>query len=251
MHAERDERGIATGFYMVPMSINDRLQKVRIEIKTAAESAGRDPSDVRLVAVSKTHPAERVREAIAAGVRFLGENKVQEGLRKIDEIEEKVEWHLIGHLQKNKVRKAVRAFDVIETVDSVSLARRIDRIAREEKVKGLGVFLQVDLGGEVTKFGISETELEEAASILADSDILRFEGLMTIPPYFEDPENVRQFFRKLRETRDRLRSKGFFGDSKGDLSMGMSHDFRVAIEEGATIVRIGTAIFGEREQTGV
>ncbi len=234
---------------MVSVNIEDRLGNVLEEIRSAAESAGRDPGEIRLVAVSKTHAADKVREAIAAGVKVLGENKVQEGLSKIGEIGDQAEWHLIGHLQKNKVRKAVRAFDVIETVDSVALAKRIDRIAGEEGIKELRTLIQVDLAGEESKFGIAEDGLDEAAAVLSASDSVLFEGLMAIPPYFENPEDVRPFFRRLREMRDRLQAKNLFSRAKGELSMGMSHDFKVAIEEGATLVRIGTAIFGPREQS--
>lgn len=229
------------------MSITKRYQKVAEEVRSAAVSAGNAGSSVKLIAVTKSHSAEMVREAIAAGAVCLGENKVQEGLSKIEEIgSEGVEWHLIGHLQKNKVRKAVAGFDVIHTVDSLELAKRIERIAGEES-RAIRVFIQVDLAGEKSKSGVSEGGMFEMADFLKQASNLEFEGLMTIPPYFEDPEEVRPYFKQLRELRDELREEGIFTSKQGELSMGMSHDFRVAIEEGATHVRIGTAIFGARE----
>lgn len=229
------------------MTISDRFKSVSARVSEAAVAAGRNASDVQLIAVSKTHPPEIIREAIAAGASVFGENKVQEGIIKVAEIgNEGVEWHLIGHLQKNKVRKAVQSFDVIHTVDSLKLAKRIDRIAGEDLAKPLRVLAQVDLASEKTKFGIGEGALDELAEYIGGAEHLDFRGLMTIPPFFEDPEDVRPYFAKLREIRDRLSDDGLFSASRGELSMGMSHDFRVAIEEGATMVRVGTAIFGER-----
>ncbi len=217
-------------------------------ILSASHRAGRDPKDVKLVAVSKTHPASVLREAIDAGVSVFGENKVQEAESKILEIgREKAEWHLIGHLQSNKARKAVQLFDVIQSVDSLELAERLERICIEESRSGLSVFVQVDLAGEETKSGIPEFELAELVEFLRDCECLKFEGLMLLPPFSEDPEAARPYFEKLRKIRDRLVSIGAFSNSHGELSMGMSHDFEVAIEEGATVVRVGTAIFGERE----
>jgi pyridoxal phosphate enzyme (YggS family) len=200
-----------------------------------------------LVAVSKTHPAEVLRSASAAGVTVFGENKVQEAEAKIVEIgRDAAEWHLIGHLQSNKARKAVQLFDVIQSLDSVELAKRLERICIEEGRSELPVFVQVDLAGEETKSGIEENDVPELVEYLRGCENLRFDGLMTVPPYFEDPEAVRPYFRRLREIRDKLLSQNAFANGKGELSMGMSHDFEVAIEEGATVVRVGTAIFGER-----
>lgn len=222
-------------------SIAENLAAVNARIAAAAGRAGRKPGEIKLVAVSKTHPAEVLREAIEAGVGVFGENKVQEAEGKIGEIgREAAEWHLIGHLQSNKARKAVQLFDVIHTVDSVELAARLERICDEEGRESLSALVQVDLAGEVTKSGIAEADLPELADYLRSCKRLKFDGLMIIPPYFEEPEATRGYFRRLREIRDRV-------IPGGELSMGMSHDFEVAIEEGATIVRVGTAIFGERD----
>ena len=230
------------------MSISDRLKLVFHDIETAAVSAGRNPKEINLIAVSKTHPVESIREAIAAGASTFGENKVQEGVSKtVELVDAPVEWHLIGHLQKNKARKAVSHFDVIQTVDSLKLAKRLDRIAGEERSDPLAVFAQVDLAGEKSKYGIPVEEMDEMTDFLVECKFLDFRGLMIIPPYFEDPEAVRPYFARLRELRDEMRDKGIFSADGGDLSMGMSHDFRVAIEEGATYIRVGTAIFGARQ----
>lgn len=221
---------------------------VQARIEIAARSAGRDPSEIRLVAVSKTHPVSAIRAAIDAGVSTIGENRVQEAEAKISEVgRESAEWHLIGHLQSNKARKAVRLFDVIQSVDSVELAARLDRVCRDAGRESLRVFVQVDLAGEETKSGIPAGGVPTIVQKLKLLPRLRFEGLMLIPPYFEDVEQTRPFFRRLRELRDELANQGAFGARSGELSMGMSHDLEVAIKEGATLVRIGTAIFGERE----
>jgi len=197
--------------------------------------------------VSKTHPASVVMDAIAAGISIFGENKVQEAEDKITEIgRSRAEWHLIGHLQSNKARKAVQLFDVIHSVDSVELAERLERICIEEGRKALPVFVQVDLAGEETKSGIAEADLPEIVEFLRGCQRLRFSGLMVLPPFFDEPEATRPFFIRLREIRDALVAQNAFTDRRGELSMGMSHDFEVAVEEGATVVRVGTAIFGER-----
>ncbi len=223
------------------------LKGIRERIRQAALRSGRDPAAVKLVAVSKTHPASTVREAIDAGVTVFGENKVQEADPKIAEIgREDAKWHLIGHLQSNKARKAVQLFDVIESLDSVDLAKRLERICVEEGRSVLPVLVEVDLAREATKSGIAEVELPELVAVLQDCVCLRFDGLMVLPPFFEDPEAARPFFQRLRAIRDGLLADGAFGTGTGELSMGMSHDFEVAIEEGATIVRVGTAIFGDR-----
>lgn len=229
-------------------TFEQRLQEVNSRIATACRSVGRDPSEVTLVAVSKTHPAEAVEAAISAGVKVFGENKVQEGLGKIEAIGKgRCEWHLIGHLQKNKVRKAVLGFDVIQTVDSASIAERMDRIAEEQGIEDLRVMVQVDLGREATKSGVYIEDLDEVVDAVVGCSVLRLTGLMTIPPYFGNVEEVRPYFRQLSEIRDQLRERGAFGDDAGELSMGMSHDFETAIEEGATVVRVGTALFGARQ----
>jgi pyridoxal phosphate enzyme (YggS family) len=172
---------------------------------------------------------------------------VQEADRKIAELgRDAAEWHLIGHLQSNKARKAVQLFDVIHSVDSVELATRLERICLEEGREMLSVFVQVDLSGEETKSGIRESEAQPLIEFLRGCERLRFDGLMVLPPFFEDAEATRPYFVRLRETRDRLASEGAFNGRPGELSMGMSHDLEVAIQEGATVVRVGTAIFGER-----
>lgn len=230
-------------------TLRERLQNVRRRIEAAAVRSHRAPEGVRLVVVSKTHPPELVRQAIEAGASDFGENRVQEAADKIEVIgRERARWHLIGHLQANKARRAVTLFDLIHSVDTAALARRLDRLCAEEKRDVLPVLIQVDLAGEAAKSGASEEELPELVSILTACEYLQLEGLMTLPPFFENPEDARPYFRRLRELRDALHARGDFGAGKGELSMGMSHDYEAAIEEGATIVRVGTAIFGTRQQ---
>ena len=228
-------------------SLVENLSSVRERIARAAARVGRNAGEIKLVAVSKTHPVNVLNEALRAGISVFGENKVQEAESKILEIgREKAEWHLIGHLQSNKARKAVQLFDVIHSVDSIELATRLERICVEEDRAGLSVFVQVDLALEETKSGIAESELAPLVDHLRGCGRLSFDGLMILPPYFDNADDVRPFFRRLREIRDRLASADAFGKRQGELSMGMSHDFEIAIEEGATVVRVGTAIFGER-----
>jgi PLP dependent protein len=230
-----------------PKGLRERLASVRSRVHQAAAKSGRSVDEIHLIAISKTHPADSLRSAIEEGVTDLGENRVQEAESKIAELgRHAARWHLVGHLQPNKARRAVKLFDLIHSLDSVSLARRLDRICAEENRAELPVLVQVDLGSEDTKSGISEEGLPELVRSFADCPRLRFAGLMTLPPFFEDPEGVRPYFRRLRELRDEIQKEGFFGSVRGELSMGMTHDFEVAIEEGATMLRIGTAIFGER-----
>ena len=223
-----------------------RLQAVRDRIAAACARAGRAPSEVTLVGVSKTHPPEAVREAFAAGLRDFGENRVQEAEAKADALADLraagLRWHLVGHLQGNKANKAAALFDVVHSVDGASLGERLDRAA-SEKGRVLPVLVQVDLAGEVTKFGLEETSLFATLESLRALSSLRVEGLMVLPPYLDDPEATRPFFQRLRALRDQAVSRGLCGSQ---LSMGMSHDFEVAIEEGATLVRVGTAVFGQR-----
>ncbi|HUR96719.1 MAG TPA: YggS family pyridoxal phosphate-dependent enzyme [Pyrinomonadaceae bacterium] len=226
------------------------LESIRTRISEAAARAGRDPGEIKLVAVSKTHPAAVVEEAIDAGVSVFGENKVQEADDKITQIgRDRAEWHLIGHLQSNKARRAVQLFDVIHSIDSVELATRLERICVEENRAALSVFVQVDLAREETKSGIPESDLPELVSYLGACDRLRFDGLMILPPYFESAEDARPYFKRLGAIRDDLVARGAFANEVGELSMGMSHDFETAIAEGATVVRVGTAIFGERTKS--
>jgi pyridoxal phosphate enzyme (YggS family) len=227
--------------------ISERVAAVRERIARAAERASRPPADVTLVAVSKTHPTEAVRAAFAAGVRDFGENRVQEAEPKIAGTSDLAgaRWHLVGHLQSNKVRRAAALFGLVQSIDSVELAERLARAGEESgrEVRGL---VEVDLAGEATKYGLPEAELLPALQALRGRAGLRLEGLMLLPPLLEDPEALRPFFRRLRALRDRALGEGFI--AAGELSMGMSHDFEAAVEEGATLVRVGTAIFGERRQ---
>lgn len=230
-------------------TIIERLAAVRERLKASAVRCGRLPEEITLVAVSKTHPGLAVREAIAAGVTDFGENRVQEAETKIPEVgRDAARWHLIGHLQSNKARRAVELFDVIHSLDSVTLARRLDRLCVELDRRELPVLIQVDLGQEPTKTGIEEKDLPELIQAAGQCERLRLIGLMTLPPFFDQAEKARPFFRRLRELRDDLQRHGAFEDRKGELSMGMTHDFEIAIEEGATLVRVGTAIFGPREK---
>ena len=227
--------------------MRERLAEVRRRIEASAQRAGRGAAEITLIAVSKTHPPELLRRAIEAGARDLGENRVQEADAKIVELgRDAARWHLIGHLQANKARRAVLLFDLIHSLDSVALARRLDNLCQELGRDELPVLIQVDLGGEATKSGVGESELPELIEAVLACRHLRLTGLMTLPPFFENVELVRPFFRRLRELRDELGGRGVFGEGAGELSMGMSHDYEVAIEEGATMVRVGTAIFGER-----
>jgi pyridoxal phosphate enzyme (YggS family) len=227
--------------------LGPRLARIRAQIEAAALKCGRSPREVTLIAISKTHPAWLVRAAVELGVTDIGENRVQEAEQKINEVgRAAARWHLVGHLQANKARRAVQLFDVIHSLDSPELARRLDRLCGEQGRQSLPVLIQVDLGHEETKSGIDEGELPKLVDALKGLERIQPIGLMTLPPFFDDPEQARPFFRKLRELRDELASQGLFGDGKGELSMGMTHDFEVAIEEGATMVRVGTAIFGAR-----
>ena len=228
-------------------TIAENLQAIHSRIEAACSTSGRDLNNVKLIAVSKTHATDTIREAVTAGCTIFGENKVQEAEGKIAELgRNAAEWHLVGHLQSNKARRAVELFDVIHSLDSVELADRLERICIEDNRSSLPVLVQVDLAGEQTKSGINESELDTLVERLVRCERLRFTGLMVLPPFFDDPEATRPYFVRLREIRDRLADQNVFSDGRGELSMGMSHDFEVAIEEGATMVRVGTAIFGER-----
>jgi pyridoxal phosphate enzyme (YggS family) len=227
--------------------MQERLAAVRERIARAAARAGRRTDEVTLVAVSKTFPASAVREAFAAGLRDFGENKVQEAEAKSGELADLraqgARFHLVGHLQSNKAKKAAATFDRIHSVDSAELGARLDSAAGELG-KTLHVLVQVDLGREETKFGLGEERLLPTLEALRGLRSVRVDGLMTLPPAGEDPESARPFFRRLREHRDVARRADLL--QGGELSMGMSHDLEVAIEEGATFVRVGTALFGDR-----
>jgi pyridoxal phosphate enzyme (YggS family) len=223
-----------------------RLADVRRRMDAAAARGGRAPGLITLIAVSKTCPVGLVRGAYAAGQADFGENKVQEGLQKIAEAAEtRIRWHLIGHLQSNKARKAAAHFDWIHSVDSVELLRRLDEGAKAAG-RTPGVLIQVDLAREPTKYGAVADEVKAIIEAGLRCEAVRLHGLMVLPPLLEDPEAVRPWFRQLRETRDRFVASGVPAERLAHLSMGMSHDFEVAIEEGATMVRVGTAIFGPR-----
>jgi pyridoxal phosphate enzyme (YggS family) len=226
--------------------ISERLARVREQIARAAERAGRDAEKVTLIAVSKTFDPATVQQAVDAGMQDLGENRVQEAVPKAGQIRGDVRWHLIGHLQSNKARQAVETFAFIHTIDSKDLAERLDRIAGELDRKPK-VLIQVDLAHEPTKSGADESELASIIETLDEAQYLEFQGLMVLPPFFELPEQTRPYFRRLREILEGLNNNRSPERKLTELSMGMSHDFEVAIEEGATMVRVGTAIFGSRE----
>lgn len=229
------------------MSIAQSLARIRDRIDSAARSAGRDPSSVRLVAVSKTFPIDAVREAWEAGHRDFGENRVQEALQKIGASADlNIRWHLLGHLQSNKARKAAPAFAVIQSVDSLDLLEKLDRAAAEAGTSP-DLLVQVDLAREATKFGAPPAEAREILEAARRCQAARVTGLMTLPPAPDTQEDARPWFRQLRELRDRWLAEGVPPDMLAELSMGMSQDFEVAVQEGATIVRVGTAIFGSRD----
>ncbi len=228
------------------MTIQDNLQAINDRIAAACARAGRDPAAVRLVAVSKTKPAAMIDEAAAAGQRLFGESYAQEFAAKADEVRLPVEWHFIGGLQTNKVKYLRSKVALIHSVDRLSLAREIDR-QWAKLGRSVDVLLQVNLGGEETKSGTEAADLEELARQVARLPNLRIRGLMTLPPWFDDAEEVRPFFRQLRQLAEGLEKLAIPGVEMRELSMGMSHDFEVAVEEGATLVRVGTAIFGERQ----
>ena len=223
-----------------------RLAEIRERIANAAGRTGRRPDDVRLIAVSKTHPIDAVRAAADAGQLDFGENKVQEALQKIAQsTDTRLRWHLIGHLQSNKARKAAQAVGSIHAIDSIELLNRVDQAAREAG-RTIDVLIQVDLALEETKHGAPVEALPALVDAAAACTAARLTGLMLLPPIAENPEDARPWFARLRVLRDTLVASGTPADRLRELSMGMSHDFEVAVEEGATMVRVGTAIFGER-----
>jgi PLP dependent protein len=234
------------------MLIPHNIRSIRERIRTAAGRAGRSASDVLLMAVTKTHPPERIREAHAAGLRVFGENRVQEFAGKAAALADlaDVEWRMIGHLQTNKAGKAAELFHAVDSVDSLKLAEKLDAAARNQNKK-LPVLIEVNVGGETGKSGVApdSRELDELLLAAPRLEALQFRGLMTVPPYTENPEAARPFFRRLRELRNSLAERKLAAVFWDELSMGMSHDFEVAIEEGSTCIRVGTAIFGERPRT--
>jgi pyridoxal phosphate enzyme (YggS family) len=228
-------------------AIAGRLEALRRRIAEAALAAGRRPEEVALVAVSKRQPVELIAAAFAAGQRVFGENRVQEAAGKIGRLPPEAEWHLIGPLQSNKVKTAAGLFAAVHSVDRSKIALALDRERSASGAGRLPILLEVHLGGEESKHGFDPATLVEEAKPLFALRSVEVAGLMCIPPYFEDPHEVRPFFHQLRELRDRLAELPDAGEFRGLLSMGMSHDFEVAIAEGATHVRVGTALFGERQ----
>jgi len=227
------------------INIEANLNRVKNEIAQAAQISGRNMTDIELVAVTKTHPAEIVREAVDAGQLVFGESKVQEARAKIPLLPSNIRWHLIGHLQKNKIRHAFPLFEMIHSVDSLELAQAIDRIAHEDGLHPR-ILLEVNVAGEGSKFGFKATTLRAELESLLLLPRLSIEGLMCIPPLAEEAETSRNYFVELRELRDALEQE--FQVKLPHLSMGMTNDYSVAVEEGATLVRVGTAIFGERHK---
>src|SRR6266513_2907109 len=225
------------------MGITENLERVRERIMQAAVKAGRSTSDIELVAITITHPAEKVREALGTGQTLFGESRVQEARAKILELPSNLRWHFVGHLQKNKIRHALPLFEMIHSVDSLALAEDVNRIAEEEGLHPR-VLLEVNVAGEGSKFGFHPEKLRNEMEALLALPRLSIEGLMTIPPIAEEAEASRKYFVQLRELRARLQTE--FHVDLAQLSMGMTEDFVVAVEEGATLVRIGTAIFGQR-----
>jgi hypothetical protein len=231
------------------MSITENIAAIHDRIAAAAKRAGRAPEQITLMAVSKTHPPERIREAYQAGLRVFGENRVQEFAGKVTALTDlpDAEWHLIGHLQTNKAAKAAELFSAVDSVDSIKLAEKLDASARGFG-KQLPVLIEINVGGEVAKTGLApdSRELEELLLAAPRLEAFKFRGLMAVPPFTDDPEGARPYFRSLRELRDTIAARKLSGVGMEILSMGMSHDFEVAIEEGSSCVRVGTAIFGER-----
>jgi pyridoxal phosphate enzyme (YggS family) len=231
------------------MAISENIAAVRERLAAAARRAGRSPEEIALMAVSKTHPPERIREAHAAGLRLFGENRVQEFSGKAAALAAlaEVEWHMIGHLQTNKAGRAAELFAAVDSVDSVKLAEKLDGAARALNNK-LSVLIEINVGGEAAKSGLAPDshELEELLLAAPQLEALEFRGLMTVPPLAADPSEARPYFRKLRELRDTISTRKLPAIGMNVLSMGMSHDFELAIEEGSTCVRLGSAIFGER-----
>ncbi len=231
------------------MPITENVAVVHERIARAVKRAGRRTEDIALMAVSKTNPPENIRAAYDAGLRLFGENRVQEFAGKAEALRDlhDAEWHMIGHLQTNKAARTAELFHAVDSVDSLKLAEKLDAAARNLGRK-LNVLVEINVGGETAKSGVApdSQDLEELLSAAPRLEALRFRGLMTVPPFADDPEGARPYFRKLRELRDTIAARNLSAVSMDQLSMGMSHDFETAIEEGSTCVRVGTAIFGER-----
>ncbi len=231
-------------------ALAERIASVRQRIDDAARRSGREPGSVRLVAVSKFRTVEEIEEAIGAGATDIGESRVQEAENKRRRLAGSgLTWHLVGRLQSNKAKKAVQIFDIIHSISTLDMARRVDRLARDQNTTQ-PVLIQVQVAEEERKQGLPMSELYADLELMAELTNLRVQGLMALPPYMPDPEEARPSFARLRELRDTARARGLVGPAFTELSMGMSHDFEVAVEEGATLVRVGTALFGERPASG-
>jgi hypothetical protein len=228
------------------MSIKENIEKIREIIYRSAEKVGRNPDEIIILAASKTQSVERIKEAYNAGIRYFGENRVQEGIKKIQQLSDikDIHWHLIGGLQTNKAKYAVKYFELIHSLDRASLAEELNKRAKKEN-KVQDVLIEVNIGEEESKYGVKPDNLNKLFEYSLGKENIRVLGLMCIPPYFENKEKSRPYFARLREMKEKLEKD--FGLNLPHLSMGMSHDFDIAVEEGATIVRIGTAIFGERK----
>ena len=239
------------GCYIITslMSIASNIASIHERISAAAQRAGRNPEDIILMAVSKTQPPEKIREAYKAGLKIFGENRVQEFSNKIDALRDlrDTEWHMIGHLQTNKAAKTAELFRAVDSVDSLKLAEKLDAAAHTLGKK-LDVLIEINVGGEAAKSGVAphSRQLDDMLTAVPRLEALAFLGLMTVPPLTDDPEGARHYFRELRELRDTIAARNLPALAMNQLSMGMSHDFEVAVEEGSTCVRVGTAIFGER-----
>jgi hypothetical protein len=227
------------------VDVGGNYRKILDRIAGAAAKAGRDPREIRLLAAAKSQSVEAIRAAIAVGATLVGENYVQEAADKKQLISDSIEWHMIGHLQRNKVKMAMELFDVIESLDNLALARELDKEGAK-RGKTIRALVEVNLGGEESKSGIAKDQVSSLLAELGKLSHLRVEGLMTVPPFRENLEEVRPYFRELRKLRDQLNELRLPNIQLKELSMGMTHDYTVAIEEGATIVRIGTALFGPR-----
>ena len=236
-------KGGEGGLSKLMSTIRENYLRVMERIEKAACRVGRDPNDIKLVAVSKTVETDRIKEAIEAGVTILGENYVQEAQKKIEEIGQPVAWHFIGHLQSNKAKYAVRLFEMIHSLDNIPLIEELNRRVKQGD-RMMKVLIEVNLSGEATKFGTDEEKMLNLAKRILALDHLSLEGLMTMPPYFDSPEMSRPYYIRLRELKEKMEKGGI---PMKELSMGMSNDFEIAIEEGATYVRVGTAIFGPRK----
>jgi pyridoxal phosphate enzyme (YggS family) len=229
---------------MMP-TVKDNIKMIRDNIANAALRSGREASDIRLMAVTKTVADERIMEAIDAGVDIIGENYVQEAKRKIEKMGKNVEWHMIGHLQSKKSKYAVRLFDMIHSIDRIKLAKELDKRASMAECV-TKILIEVNISGEETKSGVKKEDALNLVKDISALENLSIQGLMTMPPWFDDPEDARPYFVNLRKLRDRIAEEKIPNVEMCELSMGMSGDYQVAVEEGATIVRIGTVIFGER-----